>query len=148
MNRTCRLSAWSVMVGLAAIGLTACDTNMMQGPLSIKREGSVLLVTVCTDITPEKVLMEQRSPGEEWDTFWRASSSNAVVSGFQVSTNPSTADPFESVVRRGPNLLAGDELAVLFADSTRSAVAAFRVDDMVDDLWLRGDGSTSAQACQ
>lgn len=146
-------AAVGATAGLAIVfTLTGCDANLSTGPVSIRQDGSSLLVAVCEAISPDLVLMEVRAPGGEWETFWRFSGDGRVEipRGSVLSTDEAHSDPLGSEIHRDPNLYAHGELVVTLGQASpeqKSIAAAFKLDDLEAGQWLRGDGVTASEPC-
>jgi hypothetical protein len=105
---------------------------------------------VCTDITPDLVLMQIRSPGQDWQTFRRSSGGELVSNGTVFSTIDEESDPFPSEERENPEILPGSEIVVFLnpvEQEEDSVSAAFELDNLDSTKWVRGDGQVTAEPC-
>jgi len=136
------------------LALTACDRNMSQGPLSLKREGEDLVVAVCEDVEAKSVLVETWASGNgtPTSTVLDASGEATLLSGSAFSTRASVAG-LVVVDQNAPAMNPGDNFAVQILSTkagARDINATFTVGDdgLSEDLWLHPDGRETVDACR
>jgi hypothetical protein len=139
------------LVSLIICSLTACDSNLGQGPISVRPSGGVLWVAVCETVTATSVEVEERSAGlfEEWVVSTSLSGDAEIVAGdvFSLSDPPAGLVASESV---GPELAPGNELTVsLKGKSGEYFIAFFDVpeDASSSTPWINSDGSRTMEPC-
>jgi len=141
-----------VCLGIAVIsGLTACDQNMSQGPVAIKRDGSELYVAVCENIEAKSVLVETwaRGNGTPTTTVLDATGVADLQNGsvFPVSES---VEGLTALDRNPPAIRAGDNFAIPILSNGSQGDdinATFTVGDsgLSESLWLQPDGRETAE---
>lgn len=129
--------------------LSGCDTEMFQGPVSVKQAEGRLVIKVCAggDITNiHASTWDTRT--RSWVTFWQADVKLSLARG----------DEFLSGARDGvlfgeftePGLSAGMGIDISFTNANgavASAVLEVPEQGLPTAEWLRSDGSIDSEAC-
>jgi hypothetical protein len=143
----------AVVLGcLIASSLSACDNNLARGPLALKRDGSHLLIAVCTDIRPVTIYgdFKNESQGRGLKEYLDGKGTIDFHRGDVVSTAEDWPGMAFSV-RRDPDMTAGASISVSFTPVDRMGqfTATFGVHDrtLSSTRWLHPDGTTTKAPC-
>ena len=139
---------------LTLLGLSACDQNMSQGPVALKRTGEELVVAVCEDIGAKSVLIETWAGGNGTPTATVLDAAGAIT--FQTGSVFSTRASLEGLTvidRNPPAMDPRDNFAVQILSTSSSADdinATFTVGEngLSESLWLHPDGRETAEPCR
>jgi hypothetical protein len=136
-----------------AMGLTACDNNAFMSPLSVQRNGDLLLVAMCGDsVSIERIYVEARNldEGGQWQRFWDASGVISLKTGDIVSFEHKI-DGFTIDLNENPPLSDGTQLAITMvsikAGKSLSSDITIRGGQLSEDSWLHADGSVTDAPC-
>ena len=140
-----------VVIGVTIL-LAACDSNLAESPIAIRREGANLVMVICT---PTRVLSLEGTTrssgvGQEWTTFLKASGPAQVGPDSVLSSSGSVAGLTASTFQNPP-LNAGDQIGIQVKadDSRRDLDSGFVIgqEGLSRTRWLQTDGRETASPC-
>ncbi len=148
-----RIIASIATAGVALLVMSGCESQMFEGPLSLKSTGSGLEVGVCVAVEVAKVDGALRRPGflyRPWETIWDETTDehHEVAAGEVIGPgilDGSSADDVEVA-----SIAPGDELDITLTSPDGTVVSAvFTVPEsgVPETGWLAPDGSITRGVC-
>lgn len=140
-------------IGFALVlALTACDSAMVRGPLSVSRNGDHLMVGICQDIKADSVLGQERNVLGQWGDFWNGSGQIDLKAGEVLTTESLGAElEYAEVIRDPVTFPARGLLFIIKADGspgpTISAAFDLGFSQLREGSWLQPDGQFTAEPC-
>ncbi len=136
------------------LGLSACDPDMSQGPVALRRDGGDLSVAVCEDIEAKSVLIETwaRGNGTPSETVLDATGAANIRAG-SVFTTGIPIEGLTVIDQNLPTIEPGDNFAVQIISTgshTDDVNATFTAgqNGLSESLWLHPDGRETAEPCR
>ena len=140
-----------LLVVVLATGLGACE-NLSQGPISVKRSGSHMLIAVCSavHVVAVRATSDKTSTHGDSFAFLRGKGSHFFQEGEIVSTGmPWVSLPMS--IQRDPNMLGGHSAHIILsaqnADDGLSAAFDFSDSGLSTSKWQHTDGSLTDAPC-
>lgn len=141
-------------IGIALVlALTACDSAMIRGPLSVSRHGDHLMVGICQDIMASSVLGQERNVLGQWGDFWNGSGQIDLKTGEVLTTESLGAELEHAEVIRDPGTFpARGLLFIIKADGdspgpTIGAAFDLGFSQLREGSWHQPNGQFTAEPC-
>lgn len=152
VNPSRRWLLTSMTLVACTLALTGCFENFDSGPVSVRAEGSYLMVAVCTNVEVKEIFAYDRnsSRGVKWSEFWDATGSTPLVKGQFLSMKAGVSG-LSTTNKRAPLLVSGTDIEVTLVGvkAEEGFASSFVVGDkgLSQTRWLQVGGKETVDPC-